>query len=87
MRKLLLIAFLLSSPFVQAAEVPTRIVSVGGALTEMLYALGESARIVGADTTSYYPLAAKELPKVGYQRNLSAEGILSLKPDLLLINE
>lgn len=61
-----------------------RIVSVGGALTETLYALGAQADLVGADTTSLYPDAARALPSVGYARSLSAEGLLSLRPTLVV---
>jgi iron complex transport system substrate-binding protein len=61
-----------------------RIVSVGGELTEIVYALGAEARLVGVDTTSRWPAAAHALPKVGYMRTLSAEGILSLAPTLVL---
>ena len=64
-----------------------RIVSVGGAITETLFALGAQGDLVGVDTTSLYPEAAKKLPSVGYQRTLSAEGVLSLAPTLLLATE
>jgi|APTNR8051073442_1049403.scaffolds.fasta_scaffold07406_6 iron complex transport system substrate-binding protein len=64
-----------------------RIVSVAGSLTEIVYALGQESRLVGADTTSLYPPSARALPQVGYQRSLSAEGILSLAPDLVLATE
>lgn len=47
-------------------------------------ALGEEQRIVGADRTSNYPPAALQLPQIGYVRALSAEGVLSLKPTLVL---
>ena len=70
----------------QAAGAP-RIVSVGGALTETLFALGVQGDLVGVDTTSFYPDAAKKLPSVGYQRTLSAEGVLSLTPTLLVATE
>ncbi|WP_415880427.1 heme/hemin ABC transporter substrate-binding protein [Methylomonas sp. TEB] len=63
---------------------PSRIVSVGGALTEIVYALGGAERLVGVDSTSLMPAEAKALPQVGYMRTLSAEGVLSLRPDLLL---
>ncbi|MDZ7686122.1 MAG: ABC transporter substrate-binding protein [Gammaproteobacteria bacterium] len=53
-------------------------------LTEIVYALGAEERIVAVDETSNYPEAALELPSVGYVRNLSAEGILSLEPTLVL---
>lgn len=66
------------------AAAPPRIVSVGGALTEIVYALDGQASLVGVDTTSLWPEAAKALPQVGYQRALSAEGILSLAPSLVL---
>jgi iron complex transport system substrate-binding protein len=61
-----------------------RIVSVGGALTETLYALGARGDLVGADTTSLFPEAARQLPSVGYARALSAEGVLSLRPTLVV---
>jgi iron complex transport system substrate-binding protein len=60
------------------------VIVVGGALTEIVYALGAEARIAGTDTTSMFPEAAKSLPKIGYQRTLSAEGLLALKPKILL---
>ena len=81
----LCLLILLSAP--ACASSPERIVSVGGALTETIYALGAQARLVGSDTTSYYPPAAERLPKVGYQRALSAEGILSLNPDSIFVTE
>ncbi len=64
--------------------VPPRIVSVGSALTEIVYTLGAEGQLVGVDTTSLYPEAAKALPQVGYMRALSAEGVLSLKPTLVI---
>ena len=60
------------------------LVSIDGALTEIVYALGAEDRLVGVDSTSVYPEAAETLPQVGYMRQLSAEGILSLKPDLVI---
>ena len=71
-----------------ASAAPKRVVVIGGALAETAFALGGAEtpryRLVGADTTCTYPDAAKQLPKVGYQRALSAEGLLSLRPDLVL---
>jgi len=66
------------------AQTPPRIVSVGSALTEIVYALGAEGLLVGVDTTSLYPAAARALPQVGYMRALSAEGVLSLKPTLVI---
>ena len=62
-----------------------RIVSVGGTITETLYDLGASARIVAVDTTSNWPeRALHEKKSVGYMRMLSSEGIVSVAPDLIL---
>jgi len=47
-------------------------------------ALGAGALLVGVDTTSLYPAAVTKLPNVGYVRQLSAEGLLSLRPDIVL---
>jgi len=71
-----------------AAEQPARIVAIGGAVTEILYALGAEQRVVAVDTTSLYPeRALKEKPNVGYMRALSAEGVLGLNPSLILASE
>lgn len=83
-KSLIGICMLLLPGFAHAAE---RIVSIGGSLTEIVYAIGAKDLLVGSDTTSYYPPAAEKLPKVGYQRSLSAEGILSLDPDLLIMSD
>lgn len=69
------------------AEAPRRVVSIGGAVTEIIYALGAEKLLAGCDTTSYFPKAAEKLPKIGYMRALSAEGILSLRPDLVLMTD
>ena len=66
---------------------PQRIVAIGGAVTETLYALGVEDRIVAVDTTAVYPPQAKEKPNVGYMRALSAEGVLAQSPDLVLMEE
>ena len=62
----------------------SRIVIAGGSLTEIVYLLGQEKKLVGVDITSKYPLSATKLTSIGYLRNLSAEGILSLSPTLLL---
>ena len=66
------------------AQQPPRIVSVGSSITEIIYELGAEKLLVGVDTTSLYPEAARKLPQVGYMRALSAEGVLSLKPTLII---
>lgn len=62
----------------------SRIVAVGGSVTEIVYALGEEERLIGRDSTSIYPPEALQLKDTGYIRALSPEGILSLNPDLIL---
>lgn len=64
-----------------------RVVAVGGSVTEIVYALGEEQRLLAVDSTSLYPAAVAELPNVGYMRQLSAEPILALGPDLVLAIE
>ncbi|MDW3096709.1 MAG: ABC transporter substrate-binding protein [Alphaproteobacteria bacterium] len=71
----------------EALQASERIVSVGGAVTETLYALGLGSKVLAADTTSMYPAEAQALPKVGYLRQLSAEGVLGMRPDLILLGE
>lgn len=62
-----------------------RIVSLNGSTTEILFALGIGENVVGCDASSTYPRHVKEeLPSVGYQYRLNAEGILSLKPTLVI---
>ena len=70
-----------------AGELPQRWVSAGGELSEWVSVLGAESKLVGVDTTSQHPESLKSLPSVGYQRQLSAEGILSLKPDVLIGTE
>jgi iron complex transport system substrate-binding protein len=61
-----------------------RIVSLGGSITEIVYALGAGGQVVGVDASSLYPAAAQEKPDIGYFRRVPAEGILSLQPTLVL---
>lgn len=61
-----------------------KIVSLSGTVSEMLCALGLENQIVGVDVTSTYPLSLKKKPQVGHNRNVSAEGILALRPTLVL---
>ncbi|WP_424985570.1 heme/hemin ABC transporter substrate-binding protein [Microbulbifer sp. S227A] len=63
------------------------VVSAGGSITEIVFALGEQDRLVARDTTSTYPDAARALPNVGYLRALSPEGVLALRPGLILAEE
>ncbi len=66
------------------ARPPQRIVSLTPHLTELLYAVGAGSQIVGADSASDYPGAARALPRVGDYSRIQFERILALKPDLIL---
>ena len=77
---------LLAVPAITPAHAQERIVSIGGDITEMIYAMGQGDKIVATDSSSVYPAAAEATPKVGYVRQLSAEGVLSVEPDLILIS-
>lgn len=76
-------ALLLARPALAAADA-ARVVVLGGDLAEIAFALGAGDRLIAADDTALWPPEAADLPKVGYLRRLSAEGILSLGPDLVL---
>ncbi|MEM6539171.1 MAG: ABC transporter substrate-binding protein [Pseudomonadota bacterium] len=82
----LLFSFIATLLFVSPASAQDRIVSVGGDVTEIIFALGEGDRVAAVDTTSVYPAETADLPKVGYMRQLSAEGVLSAEPDLIIIS-
>ncbi|MEF0942481.1 heme/hemin ABC transporter substrate-binding protein [Rhizobium sp. BR 362] len=69
----------------EARKIDTsRLVSVGGDVTEIIYALGEENRLIARDSTSTYPEAAAKLPDVGYMRALSPEGILAVNPTAII---
>jgi iron complex transport system substrate-binding protein len=71
----------------ESGEEARRIVTLGGSVTETVYALGAGDQVVGVDASSVYPEAATEKPSVGYFRRLPAEGVLSLNPTLILALE
>ncbi len=68
-----------------AGEPARRLLSIGGSVTEIVFALGAEDRLVGVDSTSFHPREALELPNVGYLRQLSAEPVLALAPDLIIV--
>ncbi|TBU95775.1 hemin ABC transporter substrate-binding protein [Stutzerimonas kirkiae] len=78
---------LLAQAALAQSESPQRWVSAGGAISEWVVALGAEQRLVGVDSTSQQPSSLRELPSIGYQRQLAAEGILALRPDLLVGSE
>lgn len=66
------------------AQTYERIVVAGGDLTEIVYALGAGDRVIAVDSTSNYPTKVQDKPQIGYVRALSAEGVLSVLPDLMI---
>lgn len=83
MRWLVLALFGVTLP----ATADTRIVSLGGSVTEIVVALGAADRLVARDTTSNFPESITALPDVGYIRALSPEGVLSVQPTLILAED
>ncbi|MGF1452888.1 MAG: hemin ABC transporter substrate-binding protein [Opitutales bacterium] len=67
-----------------SAAAEERLVTLGGATTEIVFALGAGDQVVGVDQSSQYPAEARELPQVGYIRAISAEGVLALEPTLVI---
>lgn len=70
-----------------SAHAADRVVAIGGDVTQIVYALGAQQDLVARDSTSQHPPQAAKLPDIGYMRQLNAEGILALKPTLVLSSE
>ncbi len=65
----------------------SKIVSVGGSITETIVALGHKDKLIGVDLSSIYPKeVTSKLPNVGYWLSLPQEGILSLKPEVVIVS-
>ena len=65
-------------------QMPQRIISLAPHVTELLYAVGAGAQLMGADAGSDYPAAAKQLPRIGDYSRVNFERIAILKPDLAI---
>lgn len=86
------LGIMLAAPFSpvsaqDAAYDSSRLVAIGGSVTEIVYALGEEDRLIARDSTSVFPPEALELPDVGYMRALSPEGVLAVNPSLIITLE
>jgi iron complex transport system substrate-binding protein len=64
-----------------------RIVTAGSSTTEIVCALGLGDKIIATDRTSLYPQKMQLLPSIGYRDNIGAEGIISLQPDLIILEK
>ena len=62
----------------------SRIVSLNGDLTEIIFALGLGAQVVGVDVTTTYPPETEALPRVGFGQQLAAEGVLAFSPTVVI---
>ncbi len=67
-----------------AAGKNERIISLGGSVTETVFALGHGDQVIAVDITSTWPEQTSRLQQVGYFRTLSAESIIALNPTLVL---
>lgn len=76
--------FLLPSLLFTVAYSQTRIITAGSAITEIVCALGDGDKIVASDRTSLYPAFIQNLPSIGYRSGISAEGIISLNPTIII---
>lgn len=81
----LIMAFACSSPPTNLGSEEKTIITAGGTITEIIHELGFGSSIIATDITSTFPASMQELPSIGYRNQIKAEGILSLNPDLLLI--
>ena len=89
MKTRLCVAVLLASSWAslaaacETAKDSSRIAVAGGSLTEIIHFLGAEGRIVAVDSTSDFPTPGR-FPNIGYVRALSPEGLLSMRPTLVL---
>ena len=65
---------------------PQRLISLLPSLTESICALGKCGNLVGIDRFSNWPLSIQTLPKLGGISDSNLEGIVQLKPDLVLLD-
>ncbi|MCS7017706.1 MAG: ABC transporter substrate-binding protein [Cytophagales bacterium] len=86
MRQLILqlLLFTCFTTLMQAQTNSERIVSASGTISEILCELGLEKNLVGVDVTSTYPESLQKVPKIGHNRNISAEGVLALRPTIFV---
>jgi len=72
------------SLLLSATTYSQRIITAGSAITETVCALGDCDKIIASDKTSLYPATIQQLPSIGYRSSITSEGIISLKPTLII---
>lgn len=87
MKNLLTALLMLAVSAGAVAHEAQRVVSVGFGVTQLIDALGAGEEIVAVDSTSKAFAKARNLPVLGYQRKLAAEGIIALKPTVVIGSE
>jgi len=80
--KNILILSILHFSFIFSSE--ERIVTIGGVITEIVFALEAGKQVIAVDQSSTIPSSVTNLPQVGYIRSISSEGILSVMPTLII---
>ncbi len=78
---------LTGTPMSVYAEQPMRVISTDAGITELMFALGLDKQLVAVDVTSQLPPDYPKLANIGYHRTLSAEGLLSLNPTIVIGSE
>jgi iron complex transport system substrate-binding protein len=84
---MLVAGFWLGSSVSPAMAAESRLITAGGTLTDIVFALGAEQALIATDSSSTSPDRARELPQVGYYRDLSSEGVLSFAPHSLWVLE
>ena len=74
-------------PTTVKAESIQRLISTDAGVTQLLFDLKVDQNLVAVDVTSHLPEGYRELENIGYHRNLSAEGLLSLAPSAVIGSE
>ena len=85
MKRLVFLVLLVATPAWAQTVRPERIVSLVPAVTEMIYAMGDGARVAAVSTYDHYPADVARLPRVGGLLDPSVERILAIKPDLVIV--
>jgi iron complex transport system substrate-binding protein len=84
-KRLLLLILLIATPASAQTARPERIVSLVPAVTEMIYAMGDGARVAAVSNYDHFPAEIASLPRVGGLLDPSVERILAIKPDLVIV--
>ncbi len=82
--RIVVLSFVLLGSIINISNAQQRIVTAGSAITEIVCELGDCDKIIATDRTSLYPAKVQQLPSIGYRSGINAEGILSLKPTLII---